>query len=581
MTSAPRRIRRSLAFGVAPVAAVLAGLALALPAAEAAAPARSYAVATESPAATHEAGKLLQAGGNAIDAAVCAALVAGVTNPSSSGIGGGGFAMVWSARDRAAYLLDFRETAPSAVDAAVLDQRPLPEAQRGQSVGVPGEVAGLFELHQRYGRTPWKDVVGRAAQLAGQGFVTEPHAAQQLEEQKSSLIARSATFKATYLPGGAPAKVGARLRSNKLAATLRLIALQGKRGFYEGRVAQDIVSTVNAAGGGFLLSDLNAYRPIERQPLRIAWEGKEVLTMPAPSAGGMLLAQTLGLFSKAELSQLASTPAKRIHLLAEAMRGSFADRARYLGDPALVPVDMTKLIAPARMKARKALMAADRTHTQPRFGLEEFGTHHLITADEEGNWVTLTTTVNGAFGAKLMAEQSGVILNNELEDFTASKNLAVFGMRQGPNAPRAGARPVSSMVPTLVLEGGVPVLALGGSGGTTIAPNVVQVLLARLIDGATPEAAVSAPRFSIPAPSSGQTLMLESGLQPLAADLEQRGEILLLRDWKPAVQMIARENGVLLPASDPRKQGRALSQNSAPSQPVAAPAPVAPARPAQ
>lgn len=565
MNSAPRRPHRTLALGAAPVAAVVSALLLALPSAKAKAPVRSYAVASESAAASREASKLLQSGGNAIDAAVGAALVAGIASPSSSGIGGGGFALVWSARDRSARILDFRETAPAGVIADVLDKRPLPEAQRGQSVGVPGEVAGLFELHQRYGKLPWKDVVARAVSLATQGFVAEPHTAAQVEEQKASPIARSAVFRATYMPGGNPAKPGARLRANKLAASLRLIGEQGKRGYYEGRIARDIVSTVNSAGGSMALADLSSYQVVEREPLRVTWEGKEILTMPLPSAGGLLLAQTLALFSKAELAALGPAPAKRVHLLAEAMRGSFADRARYLGDPALVPVDLKKLLSPERMKQRKALLAEDRTHTPPRFGLEEHGTHHLVTADGDGNWVTLTTTVNGSFGAKLMAEQSGIILNNELEDFTISKTLAVFGMSQGPNSPRPGARPVSSMAPTLVLEGGVPVLALGGSGGTTIAPNVTQVLLSRLVDGASPEAAVAAPRFSIPAPTSGQTLTLESALGSLAPELEQRGEITLIRDFKPAVQLIARESGAFSAAADPRKQGLALSENAAAS----------------
>ncbi len=563
MNSAPRRPARTLALGAAPVAAVVSALLLALPNAEAKAPTQSYAVASESAAATREASKLLQGGGNAIDAAVAAALVAGLASPSSSGIGGGGFALVWSARDRTARILDFRETAPAGVVADVLDKRPLPEAQRGQSVGVPGEVAGLFELHQRYGKLPWKEVVARAVNLATQGFVAEPHTAAQIEEQKASPIAKSAVFRATYMPGGSPAKAGARLRATKLASSLRLIGDQGKRGYYEGRIARDIVGTVNAAGGSMALSDVSSYQVIEREPLRVTWEGKEIVTMPLPSAGGLLMAQTLALFSKAELAALGSTPAKRVHLLAEAMRGSFADRARYLGDPALVPVDVKQLLAPARMKARRAMMAEDRTHTPPRFGLEEHGTHHLITADGDGNWVTLTTTVNGPFGAKLMAEQSGIILNNELEDFTTSKTLAVFGMTQGPNSPRPGARPVSSMAPTLVLEGGVPVLALGGSGGTAIAPNVTQVLLSRLVDGATVEAAVAAPRFSIPAPTSGQTLTLESALGSLAADLKERGELTLVRDWTPAVQLIARGNGTFAAAADPRKQGLALSENAA------------------
>jgi gamma-glutamyltranspeptidase / glutathione hydrolase len=561
MKSGPSRQLRRL-FETAALAATAGGLIAAVPQAGAAPVAKSYAVASESPGATHEAARVLEAGGNAFDAMVSAALISGFSNPSSSGMGGGGFAMLWSARNQKAVVLDFRETAPAGVDAELLDKRPLAENVRGQAVGVPGEVSGLFEMHQRYGRTPWRDLVSRAARLATQGFVVEPHTEGQLEEQKASPIARSPVFRATYFPSNAPAKAGTKVRATKLAATLRLVADQGKRGFYEGRVAQDLVRAVKAAGGSLALTDLSQYQTVERQPLRVTWDDREVLTMPAPSAGGLLLAQVLTLFSPAELAALKDAPSKRIHLLAEAMRGAFADRMRYVADPAFVSADFPKLLAPERMKRRRALLAEDRTHTQPRYGLEEQGTHHLITADAEGNWASLTTTVNGPFGAKVAAEQSGVILNNELEDFTPSANLAVFGMTENPNRPRPGARPTSSMAPTLVLEQGKPVLALGGSGGLTIAPNVTQVLLG-LLGGSTPLEAVSAPRFTIPSPKSGQTLNLEAELaKPFGADLEARGELILARNWKNAVQVVSRRGGVFSAAADPRKLGLAEAKNA-------------------
>jgi gamma-glutamyltranspeptidase / glutathione hydrolase len=301
---------------------------------------------------------------------------------------------------------------------------------------------------------------------------------------------------------------------------------------------------------------------IERQPLHVRWEGKEVLTMPAPSAGGLLLAETLALFSKAELAKMRDAPAKRVHVLAEAMRGAFADRMRHVSDPAFGGVDFAKLLAPGRMQRRKALIADDRTHTQPRYGLEESGTHHLVAADGDGNWISLTTTLNDSFGAKIMAEQSGVIHNNELTDFTPSENLLPFGTTENPNRARPGARPVSSMVPTLVLEQGKPVLALGGSGGLTIAPNVTQVLLALLVDDATPEAALGAARFTIPAPKSGKTLQLEAELaKPFGADLEGRGELIVSRNAKNAVQVVSRHDGVFTAAADPRKSGQAAVRN--------------------
>ncbi|HYJ08271.1 MAG TPA: gamma-glutamyltransferase [Polyangiaceae bacterium] len=564
-SGSPRDARRRLltAFGLLPV---VLGMGVALPAigAPSATATAPFAVATESPTATRQAARLLEAGGNAFDAAVLAALISGYTNPSSSGIGGGGFALVFSARDKESSILDFRETAPSGIDAALLDKRPVPEDRRGQLVGVPGEVAGLFELHRRWGKLKWRDVVDRAARMARQGFVAEPHTVDQIATQQKSPLARSATYRSVYLPQGKPPTAGQTLRSAKLATTLRRIAGEGRRGFYEGTVASDMVKAVQAAGGSLALADLSSYQPLPRQPLRVEWDGKQVLTMPPPSAGGLLVTQVLALFNRAELTALQQTPAKRLHLLAEAMRAAFADRVRYIGDPAFVRADIAKLLAPARMASRKQRLAEDRTHTQPRFGLEESGTHHLITVDAEGNWVSLTTTVNAPFGAKIVAEQSGVILNDELGDFATRESIAVFGLSEGPNRPRPGARPVSSMAPTLVLENGVPIAALGGSGGTSIAPNVAQVLLDRLVAGTAPEAALSAARFTIPSPSSGNTLSLEASLAKLyGPDLEQRGELLTTRDWKNSVQLVVRENGRLLAAADPRKQGAAEAHNPA------------------
>jgi len=522
-----------------------------------------YGIATESPGATREASRVLAAGGNAFDAAACAALVAGFTDPTSSGVGGGGFALVWSARDKKSFVIDFRETAPAGVDAAVLEHPPVPKELRGQTVGVPGEVAGLFELHQRFGRLAWRDVVMRAAALSARGFAAEPHTIVQVAEQQQELLARSSHFRSVYLPGGSAAKLGAQLRSPRLSKTLARIAAEGKRGLYEGPVASDIVQTVKAAGGALTLTDLANYRVVEREPLRVSWGGRQVLTMPPPSAGGLLLVETLSLFQPAELLALNDAPGKRLHLLAEAMRGASADRARFVGDPAFVNVDVAKLLSPARLARRKALIAADRTHTQPRFGLEDAGTHHLVTADADGNWVSMTTTINDAFGAKLAAEQSGIFLNNQLTDFAPADAVAVFGMTESPNRVRPGARPVSSMSPTLVLENGAPSMALGGSGALTIGPNTTQVLLNRLAYGMAADAAVAAPRFTIPAPKTGQTLWLESALAKLySADLEQRGELLLSKDSRHAVQVVVRENGVFSAAADPRKQGSAAVSNA-------------------
>jgi gamma-glutamyltranspeptidase len=244
-------------------------------------------------------------------------------------------------------------------------------------------------------------------------------------------------------------------------------------------------------------------------------------------------------------------------MVAEAMRGAVADRMRYLGDPDHEKVDLARLTSAKRLAVRKKSIALDRTHALPRFGLEEHGTHHLVTADASGNVVSLTTTVNRVFGAKLMAPKSGVVLNDELDDFTAKADVASFGLQESPNRARAGARPVSSMTPTLVVKDGRVVLALGGSGGTTIATNVTQLVLSRLVFDKEPQAAVTAPRFQIP--TSGAFLLLEPGSdRKLVEDLEWRGEIVgTARFLSSAVQMVTFDGARVLAASDPRKHGSA------------------------
>jgi gamma-glutamyltranspeptidase/glutathione hydrolase len=517
------------------------------------------AAATEHPLATRAALAQMRAGGNAIDAAVAAALVGGVVNPTSSGIGGGGFVLVWLGADRRPYLLDFRETAPLGLDAAPFERRPFSHSERGRLVGVPGEVRGLFELHRKLGRRKWTDVVAPALRHAKVGFAVGRHLASMLRSQ-SRVLRREPGLAAVFYPGGRPAALGRRLTNPKLAATLERVANQGPSALYEGAVAADIVDSVRAAGGQITPDDLRNYRAVERRPLHVRWEGYDVYTMPPPSAGGMMLAQTLRLFSRERLRRVGFNTGAYQHLVAEGMRAAVADRMRYLGDPDHVAVDIKRLLAPARMTRRRQSIALDRTHAIPRFGLEESGTHHLVTADAGGNWVSLTTTVNRFFGAKVTGTQSGIVLNDELDDFTRQQDVAPFGMTQSPNRPRPGARPVSSMTPTIVAKNGQAVFALGGSGGTAIATNVTQLLLARLTFAHSPAALVKQRRFYVP--TEGAYIWLERGAASAhVADLERRGEIVGTVPYtKSAVQLIAVEKGFKVPAADPRKHGSAAAR---------------------
>jgi gamma-glutamyltranspeptidase/glutathione hydrolase len=511
------------------------------------------AAATESSQATDAALEVLRVGGTAADAAIAAAFVAGVTAPSSSGLGGGGFVLAWDAARQSPFVLDFRETAPLGIDAEAFERRPFPDAERGRLVGTYGEAKGLFELHRRSGKLRWADLVARAERQAQRGFVVGAHLAGSLAYGAGSL-ATQPSFAALYYPGGKPAPVGTRIVNPLLAKTLARLAAEGPQALYQGSIAEELALLARNHSGALSPEDLERYRVIERTPLRTRWEGYDVFTMPPPSAGGLMLSQLLRLFSADELRRLGhNTPAYQ-HLLAEGMRGAIADRMRFLGDPDHVAVDVEALLDARRLAERRRTMALDRTHTLPRFGLEEHGTHHLVTSDSSGNVVALTTTVNRGFGAKLMGPDSGVVLNDELNDFTEAEDVRPFGLTVSPNRPRPGARPVSSMTPTIVVRQSRPVLALGGSGGPTIATNVTQVALGALVFGLSPERAVSAPRVYIP--SSGPTILVEEGTPAdHIADLEWRGEIVGTMKFKTtAVQMLRFDAGTAA-AADPRKHG--------------------------
>jgi gamma-glutamyltranspeptidase/glutathione hydrolase len=280
--------------------------------------------------------------------------------------------------------------------------------------------------------------------------------------------------------------------------------------------------------------------------------------MPPPSAGGIMLVELLKLFQKEELKKLGYQSGAYQHLLAEGMRGAIADRMRHLGDPDHQTFDLSRLLSDSRLAKRRASISAEKTRKFVEFGLESHGTHHLNTRDSEGNMVALTTTVNRLFGAKLVARKSGIILNDELDDFTSLSEVVPFGMIESPNRPRPLARPMSSMTPTIVVKAGRAILGLGGSGGTAIATNVSQLTLAQLVFGRSPAQAVSDRRFYVP--TQGATLLLEPGAgKALSADLKERGETLgEMTFLGTAVQMIAVENGRARAASDPRKHGQAL-----------------------
>ncbi|MCA9584689.1 MAG: gamma-glutamyltransferase [Myxococcales bacterium] len=551
--------------------ALLVGLAAALPdVASAAHPpsaeGKAMAAATDNGDATHAALSVIRAGGSAADGAIAAALALGVVNPSASGLGGGGFAMVYSARDGKVSVLDFRETAGKKVDAAGLDAPFKMNAPRPAAIGVPGEPAGLEELHARFGRVSLAAAAAPAVALARDGFWVGHHSAGAFRTFKDRIAAMT-PLAGAFLPGGNPAGYATLVKRPDLAASIARFGATGKRDFYDGPIAAEIVAAARAAGSPLTAEDLRGYVVRQRQPLTRTHDGRTIYTMPAPSAGGLMLLEVLGMYGASKSSPLVPMgfgSSAYLHTVAEGIRGAWADRVRVAGDPDRDPSVMPafeRALAPAQLAARRARISADKTHPAVEFKTKEQGTSHLIVTDPEGNVVSMTTTINGPFGAAVMAGKTGIILNNELDDFSDAKLYATFGVKgPGPNLPRPLSRPVSSMTPTIVLEGGKPILAVGGSGGPRIATGTLQATLCRLLFERDPNACVSAPRVH----TTGGPLMVEPDI---AVDVRQglttRGETVKDEPWiGSSIQMVAWEGAdrKILAATDPRKAGMAAAR---------------------
>lgn len=515
-----------------------------------------FAVSTEAPRATLEAQRIFERGGNAADAAIVAALVSGVVSPSSSGLGGGSFIHYWDAQQRQSVILDARESAPKDIAAAEFENRPFATAGRGKWVGVPGELAGLWELHRRYGSLPWASLVEPAIGAAERGFEVSLHLGRALRSSERDLRQDPGLVRQWLSRGRIQS--GARVNNPLLAITLRRIAQHGLQGLYEGPVAADLVRTVREAGGSLSHEDLLAYAVKERKPLQVRFGDVDLLTMPPPSAGGLMLVQAAQVYTPAELRVLGfNTPAYQ-HALAESFRASLADRFRYLGDPDVERVNLAQLLDPKRAKLRRSLISLEHTHRIERFAQTEFGTHHLVVAAPDGDFVSLTTTVNRAFGSKLLARSSGILLNDELDDFSKDAWMAPFGGGPSPNRPRPHARPLSSMTPTLAIRDGHVVLALGGSGGMNIATDVAQMALGHLVFGLAPDELLHAPRFQVPV--GGQTIAVTGGATvEHINDLTARGEVVAKIEFtSTAVQMVTSDGTHLTAAADPRKFGAAV-----------------------
>ncbi|HXX25507.1 MAG TPA: gamma-glutamyltransferase [Pseudolabrys sp.] len=450
--------------------------------------------------------EILDRGGNAVDAAVATGFALAVTYPRAGNIGGGGFMMIHLAKNSTDAAIDYRETAPlAATPTMFLDARGIPDPVKSRdsalSIGVPGTVAGLALAHVKYGSGKFSlaDLIAPAIDLAREGFPVEDDTADSLPRVRDRL-GHWPSSAAIFLNGGDVLHEGDRLIQSDLARTLELIAKDGPSAFYTGRTAEKIADAVRAAGGIMTKDDLARYEAVERPVVRGSYRGYDVVSMPPPSSGGVALIEMLNILEGFDLAKLPR--ADMLHDMIEAMKRAYADRAVYMGDPDSVTMPIAALISKgyaARERAQIGERATPATEIAPGHPGDSEGrnTTHFSVIDRDGNAVSNTYTLNFGYGVGLVADSTGVLLNNELDDFTAKPGTAnAFGLLGfNANLPGPGKRPLSSMTPTIVLKDGKPVLITGSPGGSRIITAVLQIIV-NALDLHMPIAqAVGAPRL--------------------------------------------------------------------------------------
>jgi gamma-glutamyltranspeptidase/glutathione hydrolase len=445
-------------------------------------------VASTSELASRIGVEIMKRGGNAIDAAVAVGLALAVTWPSAGNLGGGGFMMIRRATG-ATEIIDYRERAPLAAHRDMyLDEKGNVVEDLStvgyKAVGVPGTVAGLSLALKRHGKMGWADVIEPARLLAAEGFVLNYHTARSLRGS-ANLLAKFPDSKRIFLRDGRYYEEGERLVQPELAATLARLKLQGPREFYEGRTARMIVSDMKASGGIVTERDLKEYEPTVRQPLKGTYRGYEILTMPPPSSGGAVLLEMLNMLENFKLGDMQAGSSEFLHLLIEVQRRAFADRAEYMGDADFVKVpvegltskkyasELVRTINSERATPSSEIKAGNPTAYEP------VNTTHYTVVDSEGNVVSNTYTLNNSYGSGVTARGTGVLLNNEMDDFTSKPGVPnAYGLLQGEaNAIAPRKRPLSAMTPTIVLQDGKLFFAVGSPGGPTIINTVLQVLV--------------------------------------------------------------------------------------------------------
>ena len=502
--------------------------------------AKRFLVAAAHPLAAEAGAEILKRGGSAVDAAIAVQAMLGLVEPESSGIGGGAFMLHWSASEKKLRSYDGRETAPAAAkpDRFLKSGKPLSfmdAAVGGQSVGVPGVLRMLELAHQRHGRLPWVDLFAAAIRVGYDGFEPTPKLRAALEREQH--LREDPAARWIYYSGG-------RIINREYAETLRAIARGGARVLYEGDIARDIVLTVrtHAKPGDLTEDDLRNYRALEREPVCGPYRERRICSMGPPSSGGIAVLQMLGILERTSFARAPPESAGALHLFAEAGKLAYADRARYLGDPAFVAVPIQRLLSPAYLEKR-AKLVTDKAMPLAPPGDVEAGTSHFSIVDARGDIVSMTTTIEAAFGSRVMVR--GFLLNNQLTDFDFAPG--------GANGVAGGKRPRSSMAPTIVFQRNQPILAVGSPGGSMIINYVAKALVGTLDWGLDVQAAIALPNFGS---RNGPTLMEQNtGLEGRSRELQALGHQVESIPLQSGLHGIERVPQGWRGGADPRRDG--------------------------
>ena len=520
---------------------------------------RHGAVGANHPMATQAGLDILRAGGNAVDASVAISLALGVCEPMSSGLGGDGFYHVYMAGTGKAEVFNGTGSAPMAAT---------PERFRDGipvvgplSVSVPASLAGIAAMHAAHGRLPWAKLVAPAIALARDGFIVADDLAESLPREASRLKRWPSTVKVFFKSDGTTLSAGDRLTQPDLAATLQGIAQNGPRDFYEGATAQKIAEGIRSAGGVMTAEDLKNYRAIERAPVRGTYRGYDIVSMAPPSSGGIALIEMLNILEGYDLAH--DSQPQELFLLVEAMKRAYADRAYFLGDPDAVKVPVARLIS--KSYAAEWRKSIDPEHATAAEDIKPFAapidgegrnTTHYSVIDRFGNAVSNTYTLNFSYGMGMVADGTGVLLNNELDDFAAKPAVpnayGLIGFEA--NAPGPGKRPLSSQTPTIVLKDGKPFLVTGSPGGSLIINAVLQVAVNVIDRGLDIAAAVAAPRLYDQ--WTPDVVLAEPGFPDDAIKtLEARGDAVLVGKLPTSTNSILATPSGFVGAADPRTPG--------------------------